>query len=294
MLVMAIVTGMVAVAIVSLFASWFGGVSVMRSKQIKQAYVIRSADQISDWLSNYPMGIYELSGITESGGLSGVPSGYTDPYPSDCRAHFKQCLFKAAGVADQFRVQVSLVYLGTAFPSGKPVVQSILVWIPRATAGAIDPDPTSPADMSKVLVHASVPVASLQSAAVAETQTRIASAAHALQAGYGAWLHSQQDIQLNWYQPVGCGFNTTHQKGANPSLACTSNGWMPLKNFNLGEAAGWVGALQDAWGGPIEVCNVSTCGAIDSSPPYTMLIRATTPDGRVLQRTLVEPLSAAG
>ena len=84
------------------------------------------------------------------------------------------------------------------------------------------------------------------------------------------------DFSVNYFRPADPGCNAVDDE-----IPCTdAYPWEPATSMNFGAILGLQNdALVNAWGIPIDVCNAAACGANAASPPYSMLIRSTTPWG---------------
>lgn len=266
---MVIVLFVVVSALIGMMASWIGQMSYIAQARRKQAYVEAAAQQLGLWYARNPVDV----------------DGASQPVVPGCAGALATCLLTAAGVVPRYNVTVSIGARQTA-STGFPY-RTMTVWIPNPTATGAQ---RTTYQAAYSLASSAVDGYSIERQLQQQSVEAVANVADAMQDGYSAWLSSDHDTGLDWFQPTNCG---SADKGSNPVVACAGS-WTPVANSSIGQASAWRGATTDAWGDPIEICNTSACGAQDDSEPYDMAVRAVTPWGYTILRMAVEPLEAAG
>lgn len=261
----ALVLAMAASAIIGVYIARFGNLTTVTQLKQKQAYVDTAAESLRQWYIGNPVAM-DQTAMPAVPGCVGAPAA---------------CLLAAADVNPLYGVQLDIgarTYAVQGYPW-----RMLTVWIPNPSARGAARTVFAAAN---ALVSASVDGEPIQRVNQLAAQQAVDSLAISLQQGFGAWLKNYHNTLRDWFQPAGCG-----PLGANPALGCAQT-WTAASALNTSAAAGWNGPANGPWGGAIEICNASACGAQDQGIPFDLGVRLLTPWGTTLERIAVEPLQA--
>ena len=251
-----IALGLVITAIFGMYSAWFGDLTSAARKRTLQAYVQTAASAISQWYRTHPLAMDGTAQPMIPGCASGTPNAMTT------------CLLTAAGVPPRYGVEVDVGALQVLTGAGY-AWRTLTVWIPKPNVAGVARNTFV---VSKAFVYAPVDGQPIERSNWVEANAAVAGIARMLDAGYGAFLNSEQNAAADWFEPPGCGTSN----GINAELSC-ANAWTGIGQAGLAQAIGWSGPTTDPWGDPIEVCNAAGCGANDMAPPYQFAVRVVQP-----------------
>lgn len=235
----------------------------------RAAYLIEARTRIADVYANH---------------LASFDAG-----PSPDAIWTEETILDRAGITPKYRLRVQV---GARQIKGDLAYRNFYLWLPPM--GAVDTTSYEPvSDSFQPAAGAqwtSLGGRDIAAQALAETRNRLSQARRALVMMYAARLADDafHDASVNYWLSESC--DAAHGGG---DIPCPSPGsfWdARAQSDTLDRVAGLNShMLSDAWGGPLMIANTAP-QARTGSPPYSLVLRAVAPWGRVLEELAVEPL----
>jgi Tfp pilus assembly protein PilE len=186
----------------------------------------------------------------------------------------------AAGVSLRYRLRAAS---SRRLVQGELGFHMLVLWLPPLIPDSSVFDPATGAfTPAPGVAFVRVSGAEVQALALRDTRRILAEAAAMLEAYFAARARAEgEDVRVNYFRPDSA---CTPPPGAMPCLDS-----YVAANLVDWAAAGVDGvALRDAWGGLLEVSNLTDSATL--APPYSMAIRASAPWGTILQAQAVQRL----
>lgn len=261
----------ILVAIMSILTGTYiaeiGGMNIAANHRREQNYVDSVAAQLKSWYATHPLDMDQQQ---------------NPQMPSGCqKKSLKDCLLAAAGINRRYGIKL---YIGARQQASNGYdYRKLAIWIPKPDLTGSKRDQYSSAH---ALVSAQISGRAIEQHLWVKANHELAQTASQWTSAYAAWIDSNGNIRVDWFQPPSCG-----PYGDNKQMNCASS-WTPIQQTGFALSTGVDAKANNPWGLPVQLCNAAACGAQDQSVPYSALLRTQTPWGGQLEQTIVEPLTA--